>query len=663
MKTCLRALTVSLLLLAVQALMVVNWVGAASIIDQEQPIVDEASGANYAIGGPSEQKLAQVVTVGIPGVLTEVRFPLACAYGNLTIEIQEVSEDIKPNGVVLASETVSAYLIYDWPDPPYFRGFTFSTPADFSAESRFAIVLSSDGSCGLKQSPLGNSYEGGDGFYDSRPNTPGVWVPLTRRFDLPFQTLVEPFDSDNDSIFDYLDNCPNTNNPDQTDSDEDGFGDVCDNCSGTTNKDQLDTDEDGVGDACDNCPFDSNKIEPGICGCGVTDKDTDNDDTADCIDNCPNDPNKIDIGFCGCGISDIDTDNDGTADCVDSCESDPNKTEPGICGCGEADTDSDNDGTLDCNDGFPDDPNEWLDTDGDETGNNADTDDDNDSLTDEEEQGPNGDNFHYDGNEDGMPDRLQENVVSFHTFDGQNYITIESPDDTKISNCQAVENPSYADAPPDVDFPYGFFEFVIEGMDNGGVASLTLYCYMGPKFDTYYKYGPTLNNNADHWYEFMDDGLSGAEINGNVITLHFVDGERGDDDLVADGIIVDIGGPGVSASSGGGGCFIATAAYGSPIQPYVKILRKFRDRFLLDNGSGKFFVDLYYKYSPPMADFIAEHDNLRAIIRVSLLPVVGMSWVALALGSKTLITLLLLCSIGLFRIVSSRRDTNEQIRR
>jgi hypothetical protein len=48
---------------------------------------------------------------------------------------------------------------------------------------------------------------------------------------------------------------------------------------------------------------------------------------------------------------------------------------------------------------------------------------------------------------------------------------------------------------------------------------------------------------------------------------------------------------------------------------------------------------------------------------VSLLPVVGMSWVALALGSKTLITLLLLCSIGLFRIVSSRRDTNEQIRR
>jgi hypothetical protein len=36
---------------------------------------------------------------------------------------------------------------------------------------------------------------------------------------------------------------------------------------------------------------------------------------------------------------------------------------------------------------------------------------------------------------------------------------------------------------------------------------------------------------------------TGAEINGNVITLHFVDGLRGDDDLTANGVIVDVGGP------------------------------------------------------------------------------------------------------------------------
>jgi len=83
---------------------------------------------------------------------------------------------------------------------------------------------------------------------------------------------------------------------------------------------------------------------------------------------------------------------------------------------------------------------------------------------------------------------------------------------------------------------------------------------------------------------------------------------------------------------GGGGCFIATAAYGSYMEPHVMVLRDFRDRFLLTNSVGKAFVDLYYTYSPPVADFIANHDNLRAVVRWSLLPIVGVSWMALHLG-------------------------------
>ena len=68
---------------------------------------------------------------------------------------------------------------------------------------------------------------------------------------------------------------------------------------------------------------------------------------------------------------------------------------------------------------------------------------------------------------------------------------------------------------------------------------------VGTTFDTYYKYGPTPNNTTNHWYEFLYDGQTGAEISGNVITLHFVDGKRGDDDLTANGIIVDVGAPAV----------------------------------------------------------------------------------------------------------------------
>ena len=62
-------------------------------------------------------------------------------------------------------------------------------------------------------------------------------------------------------------------------------------------------------------------------------------------------------------------------------------------------------------------------------------------------------------------------------------------------------------------------------------------------------------------------------------------------------------------------CFIVTAAYGSPMQTFVKILREFRVRFLLTNSIGKAFVKFYYKYLSSMANFIAEHATLRVVVR------------------------------------------------
>jgi hypothetical protein len=79
-------------------------------------------------------------------------------------------------------------------------------------------------------------------------------------------------------------------------------------------------------------------------------------------------------------------------------------------------------------------------------------------------------------------------------------------------------------------------------------------------------------------------------------------------------------------------CFIATAAYGSMMEPHVKVLREFRDRFLLDNRPGTIFVHLYNTSSPPFADFIARHDTLRAIVRLGLLPIVGVGWISLEIG-------------------------------
>jgi len=70
-------------------------------------------------------------------------------------------------------------------------------------------------------------------------------------------------------------------------------------------------------------------------------------------------------------------------------------------------------------------------------------------------------------------------------------------------------------------------------------------------------------------------------------------------------------------------CFIATAAYGSPLAPQLQPLRAFRDRFLTPHPLGHWFVELYYRYSPPLAETLRQHDNLRAVVRMGLQPLVA----------------------------------------
>jgi hypothetical protein len=93
--------------------------------------------------------------------------------------------------------------------------------------------------------------------------------------------------------------------------------------------------------------------------------------------------------------------------------------------------------------------------------------------------------------------------------------------------------------------------------------------YLPAAVDSFWKFGPTPDDPTNHWYEFTYDGETGAEINGDTITLHFVDGLRGDHDLNGgNGTIVDPGAPSTGAlftptsDSDDSVCFISTAANG-----------------------------------------------------------------------------------------------------
>ena len=128
--------------------------------------------------------------------------------------------------------------------------------------------------------------------------------------------------------------------------------------------------------------------------------------------------------------------------------------------------------------------------------------------------------------------------------------------------------------------------------------------------------------------------------------------------MLQEGTPVNSVGNDVGGGGGGGGCFIATAAYGSLLEPHVRILCKFRDRYLLTNGPGKIFVKYYYEYSPPAADFISKHAGLRAVICVGLLPLVGLSWVFLKIGAGSTVFLILL--IGMVLVYLGKRIKNNR---
>ena len=107
--------------------------------------------------------------------------------------------------------------------------------------------------------------------------------------------------------------------------------------------------------------------------------------------------------------------------------------------------------------------------------------------------------------------------------------------------------------------------------------------------------------------------------------------------LGENGVVLGLEAEGGDAISGGGGgddddstCFIATAAYGTPMAQEIYTLRAVRDTYMLNNAAGSIFVDTYYRLSPALADKVAESPMLAAVVRALLTPIVLLGKLILA---------------------------------
>ena len=166
-----------------------------------------------------------------------------------------------------------------------------------------------------------------------------------------------------------------------------------------------------------------------------------------------------------------------------------------------------------------------------------------------------------DGNNDGTPDISQSNVASLPDLLGA-YITLVSPTGTTLSDVSIIANPDPGSTPPGFNLRAGgFIKFTINNLAVGSSATVSIILPAAETATSYLLYGPEASNNIDHFYEFADNGTTGATASGNVLTLRMTDGGNGDGDAGSNGRILSTGSPATSttpssdpnANSGGGG--------------------------------------------------------------------------------------------------------------
>ena len=126
-------------------------------------------------------------------------------------------------------------------------------------------------------------------------------------------------------------------------------------------------------------------------------------------------------------------------------------------------------------------------------------------------------------------------------------------------------------------------------------------------------------------YEFPQDGLYNIQIDAEGILFTPIPKESAIFDILIGEAIAQPSTP--SEEEEGGGCLIATAAYGSELAPQVQMLREIRDNQLMNTESGSAFMttfnELYYSFSPTIADMERESPVFKEIVKAGLTPMLS----------------------------------------
>lgn len=167
-----------------------------------------------------------------------------------------------------------------------------------------------------------------------------------------------------------------------------------------------------------------------------------------------------------------------------------------------------------------------------------------------------------DGNLDGIPDRLQNNVVSFPAANGI-YTTLLTDEDVLFTNVQPVQLSTIEALPDGVSLDNEAFAFELSGFTAGSIAEFGLILPAGRSTENIYSFGPTADNNTPHWYTLEKNAIpgviifgdvsllasSGESVSRNISTIRILDGGHGDSDQLVNGKILFVGGPEINNQS------------------------------------------------------------------------------------------------------------------